>query len=98
MVFNIIIQVLIVHPFKQTVDQTPRSVASDLGLHCLPTSHKKDDMLRWVKFCLVSDRGKGFLTMGLKLFQLHIVMPMTLTGIYNLSESLPPFTKLAPRF
>ena len=23
-------------------DQTPRSVASDLGLHCLPLSHKKD--------------------------------------------------------
>ena len=29
---------------KQTVetDQTPRSTASDLGLHCLPMSHKKD--------------------------------------------------------
>ena len=23
-------------------DQTPHSVASDLGLHCLPMSHKKD--------------------------------------------------------
>ena len=29
--------------------QTPRSVASDLGLHCLPMSHKKDAMLVWVK-------------------------------------------------
>ena len=26
-------------------DQTPRSVASDLGLHCLPISHKRDARL-----------------------------------------------------
>ena len=26
-------------------DQTPRFAASDLGLRCLPTSHKKDAML-----------------------------------------------------
>ena len=31
--------------------QTPRSAASDLGMHCLPTSHKKDAMLIWVIFC-----------------------------------------------
>ena len=34
---------------KQTVegdpDQTPHSVASDLGLHCLPMSYKKDARL-----------------------------------------------------
>ena len=29
-------------------DQTPRSAASDLGLHCLPVSHKKDARLLWV--------------------------------------------------
>ena len=29
-------------------DQTPRSAASDLGLHCLPTSHKWDARLIWV--------------------------------------------------
>ena len=29
-------------------DQTPRSVASDLGLHRLPMSHKKDARLIWV--------------------------------------------------
>ena len=29
-------------------DQTPRLVASDLGLHYLPMSHKKDDRLKWV--------------------------------------------------
>ena len=33
-------------------DQTPRSAASDQGLHCLPTSHKKDAQRRkWVKNC-----------------------------------------------
>ena len=28
----------------------PLSVASDLGLHCLPISHKKDARLMWVNF------------------------------------------------
>ena len=35
-------------------DQTPHSVASDLGLHCLPISHKMDARHMWVKkelFC-----------------------------------------------
>ena len=31
-------------------DQTPRSAASDLGLHCLPMSQKWDARLIWVKF------------------------------------------------
>ena len=29
-------------------DQTPRSAASDLGLHCLPRSPKRDARLIWV--------------------------------------------------
>ena len=36
-------------------DQMPHSVASDLGLHFLPMSHKKDARNIWVKmqfFCL----------------------------------------------
>ena len=36
-------------------DQTPHSVESDLGLHYLPMSHKKDTSNIWVKmqlFCL----------------------------------------------
>ena len=33
-------------------DQTPHSVASDLGPHYLPMSHKKEDMLIWVKMQL----------------------------------------------
>ena len=31
-------------------DQMPQSLASHLGLYCLPMSHKKDDRLIWVKF------------------------------------------------
>ena len=30
------------------LDQTPRSAASDLGLHCLPISHLWDARLKWV--------------------------------------------------
>ena len=30
-------------------DQTPHSAASDLSLHCLPMSHRKDAWLLWVK-------------------------------------------------
>ena len=30
-------------------DETPHSVASDLGLHCLPISNKKEARLKWVK-------------------------------------------------
>ena len=29
-------------------DQTPHSVASDLGLHCLPMSHNRGARLIWV--------------------------------------------------
>ena len=29
-------------------DQTPRSAASDLGLHCLPMSHLWDARHKWV--------------------------------------------------
>ena len=31
-------------------DQTPRSVASDLGLHCLPITILGVSRLQWVKF------------------------------------------------
>ena len=30
-------------------DQTPRSAAAALGLHCLPVSNKKDARLIWIK-------------------------------------------------
>ena len=35
-------------------DQTPRYVASDLGLHCLPMSNEKDAMLVWVNEMIFS--------------------------------------------
>ena len=31
-------------------DQTPCSAASDLVLHCLPISHRKNARLIWVKY------------------------------------------------
>ena len=34
-------------------DQTPRSAASDFGLHCLPMSQKWDARLIWVNICLI---------------------------------------------
>ena len=34
-------------------DQTPRSAASDLGLHCLQMSHLWDARLKWVKLVLL---------------------------------------------
>ena len=46
MVFFIFIQILISNSGEP--DQTPRFVASDLVLHCLPSSHKKDPRLIWV--------------------------------------------------
>ena len=47
MIFIIIIQIYIQHSTsKQWIpDQIPRSVASDLGMHCLPMSNKKDARL-----------------------------------------------------
>ena len=35
------------------LDQTPHSVESDLGLHYLPMSHKKDDSYIWVKNAII---------------------------------------------
>ena len=34
-------------------DQTPHSVASDLGLHCLPMSYKKHARHIWVKNAVI---------------------------------------------
>ena len=35
----------------------PLSVESDLGLHCLPVSHKKDARLIWVKMFCNEEKG-----------------------------------------
>ena len=45
------VQILIEHLEANSgdPDQMPQNVASDLGLHCLHMSHKKDVRLLWVK-------------------------------------------------
>ena len=50
MVFFIFIQALIesMQASSGDPDQTPHFVASDLGLHYLPISHKKDARHIWV--------------------------------------------------
>ena len=43
---------IVIHVFNANSaepDQTPHSVASDLGLHCLPVSHLWDARLKWVE-------------------------------------------------
>ena len=50
-VFYIFLQLLIERLYANSRDpyETPLSAASDLGLRCLPMSHKKDARLVWVK-------------------------------------------------
>ena len=47
-------------------DQTLRSAAADLGLHCSPLSHKKDHRLIWVK--------RRFLTLSEALFMYFLII------------------------
>ena len=50
-------------------DQTSHSVASDLGLHYLPMSHKKDARHIWVKmqlFCFSHKSCRNFGSILLK--------------------------------
>ena len=51
MVYHICTRIPIEYSISNSGDpyQTPRSVASDLGLHCLSMSHKKDARRIWVK-------------------------------------------------
>ena len=39
-------------------DQTPRSAASDLGLHCLPSTLLQVSRLQWVKINSVVEKTK----------------------------------------
>ena len=45
-------------------DQTPHSVASDLGLHYLPMSHKKDASHIWVKNAIICLSHKSCRNLG----------------------------------
>ena len=48
--FSVFKQIAQIAQFANSTDpdQTPHNVASDLGLRCLPMSHKKDTRLKWV--------------------------------------------------
>ena len=57
------------HEISGDPDQTPHSVSSDLGLHYLPMSHKKDARQIWVKmqlFCLSHKSCRNFGSILLK--------------------------------
>ena len=47
-------------------DQTPRSVASDLGLHCLPVSHLWDARLKRVKNRPLFERNSVYMNVNRK--------------------------------
>ena len=71
-------------------DQTPHSVASDLGLHCLPSTCLVVSRLQWVKLVLHDhnlalnfDAAQNYKYL---LGQRFIVMPTT--GLYNVPPNL----------
>ena len=45
-------------------DQMPHFVASDLGLHCLPMSHKKDSRQMWVENAIILLISKSCRNLG----------------------------------
>ena len=51
-------------------DQRPDNVASDLGRHCLPMSHKKDARHIWVKNAIILLSYKSFRSLGSRLLKL----------------------------
>ena len=50
-------------------DQTQHSVASDLGLHCLPMSHKKYARHIWVKNAIILLSHKSCRNFGSRLLK-----------------------------
>ena len=48
-ILTIIIELIVLNTNSTDPDQTPRSAASDLGLHCLPMSVLWDARHKWVK-------------------------------------------------
>ena len=58
-------------------DQTPRSVASDLVLHCLPMAHKKEAKLKWVKTTLYQ-----------RLFRRHVPSIFSSNEVILISERI----------
>ena len=50
-------------------DQTPHSVASDLGQHCLPMSHKKDTSIYGLKKAISLLSHKSSRNLGRRLLK-----------------------------
>ena len=50
-------------------DQKPHSVESDLGLHCLSMSHKKDARHIWVKNAIILLSHKSSRNLGSRLLK-----------------------------
>ena len=50
-------------------DQMLHSVASDLGLHCLPIFHKKDARHIWVKYAVILLSHKNSRKLGRRLLK-----------------------------
>ena len=67
-------------------DQTPRSVASDLGLHCLPMSLLWNARLKWVK------EGNSVKIVFFFVFFFHSEKESTLKG----KNLLPVRSKFSP--
>ena len=58
----------------------PLSVASDLGLHCLHMSHKKDTRLIWVNFQYSANIADSRCNLGNEMMVGNVV-----NGLYNIS-------------
>ena len=54
---------------RRDPDLAPHSVASDLGLHCLPMSHKKDARHIWVKNAIILLSHKSSRNLGCRLLK-----------------------------
>ena len=60
-----IIKIHVLNANSEDLDQTPRSAASDLGLHCLPMSILWDARHIWIKV----KKNRGFSVLFLKQFK-----------------------------
>ena len=64
-------------------DQTPRSAASDLVLHCLSMSHTNDARLKWVKFL---EEFPGRISVDSDLYHFYIAI-IAVDWLYSAAKS-----------
>ena len=48
-------------------DQTPRNAASDLGLHCLPSTLSGVSRLQWDNICLKNNKDQTYFSFNISL-------------------------------